>query len=343
MVHMVFALMYHQFGVRNGEGPERKAQLNEISNKHYHWCLGKTHELMSDQSMASMQALVLIVTHCRGFAKPGPAYHMATIAWARAMELNLHRAYLKKGEPTNLENEMRKRLWWCILLLVVTLYGRIGMPMPIRAEDFDVELPVCVADECITENGIIEPDRSMECYWHVGWAGFKLTYLFMELWNEIYCVRQDPDRYVGSVRQLERKFRDYEDGLPDELKVRTCKPQDKVVAAYLEASNYEFLLCLRHPSRCITSDPDFIADNNKISEDSARKLLRVVSELARLKSLDTTWYQMAVYVAAVFTILAAHWERRSDVTPAEFSSLKADMRMGLSVVHEVSQYIGVGE
>lgn len=342
IVHMVFALMYYQFGVRNGEGPERKAQMNDVSNKHYHWCLDKTHDLISDLSIPSVQALILIAHHCRGFPKPGPAYHMASIAWARAMEMNLHRSYLRKGEPTNLDNEMRKRIWWCILMLVVTLYGRIGMPMPIRAEDFDVEMPVCVPDELITENGIIDSDRDMECYWLAGLAGFKLTCLFMELWNNIYSVRQDPKKYMASVQRLEEQFRTYEDELPDEMRPGKCKPQDQVTAYYLEACNSEFLLCLRHPSRCIASDPVFIADNNRISEDSARKLLRAVSELARLKSLDTTWYQMAVYVAAIFTILSAHWERRYDITSAEFANLQSDMSVGLFVISEVSKYIGVG-
>lgn len=334
--------MYYQFSVRNGEGPEMKAQLNDTSNKHYHWCLDKTHDLISELSITSLQAMVLIATHCRGFPKPGPAYHMASVAWARAMEMGLHRAYLKKGEPTNLENEMRKRTWWCTLMLVVTLYGRIGMPMPIRTEDFDAEWPVCVPDEFITEHGIIESEQNRDCYWRVGLSTFKLSVLFLELWNSIYSVRQDPKQYIDSVRSLEQRFREYEDEIPDKLKFGKCQPKDQMQAAHIESANYEFLLCLRHPSRCITSDPDFIADNNRISEDSARKLLRTANELAKLKSIDTTWYQMSVYVASVFTILASHWERRFDVTPAEFANLKADMDMGLSVIFEVSKYIGVG-
>ncbi|KUI57360.1 Activator of stress genes 1 [Cytospora mali] len=342
IVHMVFAMMYYQFGVRNGQGPEMKAQMNEVSNKHYHWCLDKTHALVSELSIAAVQALALIATHCRGFPKPGPAYHMATIAWARAMEMKLHRAFVPKGKPSNLENEMRKRLWWCVFMLVVTLYGRIGMPIPIRAEDFDVEMPICVPDEAITENGIIESERNKECYYLVGVAGFKLTYLFMELWNHIYSVRQNPKTYVAAVRRLEQQFREYEDNLPDEIRLGKCKHKDQVNAAYLEASSYEFLMCLRHPSRCITTDPEFIAENNRVSEDAARKMLRTANELARLKSLDTTWYQMAVYVAAMFTILAAHWERRFDVTPEGFTNLQADMNMGLFVISEVSKYIGVG-
>ncbi|KAI3396539.1 hypothetical protein diail_12063 [Diaporthe ilicicola] len=342
IVHMVFAIMYYQFSVRDSEDPDRKAQLNDLSNRHYHWCLDKTWDLGCEPSIASTQALVLILTHCRGFPKPGPTYLMATLAWTRAMEMNLHRAYLDKDEPTTLENEMRKRLWWTIFMIVIILYGRIGKPMPIRPDDFDTELPICVPDECITESGISDPDRIGECYWLVGHAGFKLSFLFMELWNNVYSVRQDPNKYMASVRRLEQQFRKYERELPEELQVDKCKPQNQMLASYLAGSNHEFLFCLRHPSRCTRADAAFVAENGKAAEDSARGLLRTASELSRLKSLDTTWCQLAVYVAAVFTILAAHWERRFDMTITGLTNLKADINMGLSVIIELSKYIGVG-
>ncbi|KAJ0122004.1 hypothetical protein J7T55_002515 [Diaporthe amygdali] len=341
-VHMVFAIMYYQFSVRDSEDPDRKGQLNELSNRHYHWCLDKTWELGCDLSIPSTQALVLILTHCRGFPKPGPAYLMATLTWTRAMEMDLHRAYLDKDEPTTLDNEMRKRLWWSILMIVVILYGRIGKPMPIRADDFDTELPICIPDEYITESGITDPEKIGECNWLVGYAGFKLSFLFMELWNNVYSVRLDPNKYMASVQRLEQQFRKYIRELPEELQVDKCKPQNQMLASYLAGSNHEFLFCLRHPSRCISTDPSFVAENGRVSEDSARGLLRVASELSRLKSLDTTWYQLAIYVAAVFTIVAAHWERRFDMTLTDLTSLKADVNMGLSVIIEVSKYIGVG-
>ncbi|KAH8743872.1 hypothetical protein F5883DRAFT_609952 [Diaporthe sp. PMI_573] len=342
IVHMVFAIMYYQFSVRDGEDPDRKAQLNELSNRHYHWCLDKTWDLGCDMSIPSTQALALMLTHCRGFPKPGPAYLMASLTWTRAMDMNLHRAFLDKDEPTTLENEMRKRLWWSIFMIVVVLYGRIGKPMPIRADDFDTELPICIPDECIDESGITDPARIGECYWLVGHAGFKLSVLFMELWNNVYSVRQDPNKYMASVRRLEHQFRNYERDLPEELQVDKCKPQNRMLASYLAGSNHEFMFCLRHPSRCASTDPHLIAENSRVSEESARGMLRIASELSRLKSLDTTWYQLAVYVAALFTIVTAHWERRADMTRAELTSLKADINMGLSVIMEVSKYLGIG-
>lgn len=333
--------MYYQFGVRNGDDPERKIQLNDLSNLHYHWSVNKIWDLASDRSLPAIQALTLIAIHCRGFPKPGPAWLSTGLAWSRAIDLNLHRASIEKNKATNLQNEMRKRTWWSLITIVVVLYGRLGKPMPIRSEDIDVEYPELVSDDCLTEEGIIESGRPGDCYFLVATASIKLAVLFMDMWNNVYAVRQNPKTYVASIRRVEAAFREYQRDLPDELKLDKCKPANWLVATYLDALTCEFLLCLRHPSRCATSDPAFNAESLTVCEDAAKKTLNVAHQLARVKSLDTTWYQLAVYVAAIFTLLAYRWERRADTSPAELADLKEHMGIGLFVVRELVTLIGM--
>lgn len=336
---MVFAIMYYQFSIRNGDSPERKAQLNDISNQHYHWSVQRIYDLASDRSLAAMQALTLICVHCRGFPKPGPVWFISCLTWNKAIELNFHRALLKPGEPTNLENEMRKRTWCSLLMVVVMLYGRLGKPMPIRAEDIDVEFPECVADELLTEDGIIESPSPVEPYWQVASEGFKLAVMFLDMWNDVHAVRQTPKVYVERVHRLEQRCREFQQNLPDELKVEKCKLANQVVATYLEASVWEFLMRLRHPSRCVTTDPTVIMANARVSEDAAKKTLDIGKHLAKLKSLDATWYQMAVYVAAIFALLAHRWERRMETTPKDFAELKEYMNIGLTLVNDIFNMI----
>lgn len=341
---MVFAIIYYQYGIRNGEKTEFRMHYNDLSNKHYHWCVDKTWDLASEISLQSIQALVLMATHCRCFPKPGPAWLVTTLAWNRAIEMNLHRRSRPPDEPTTLDNEMRKRAWWCLFMMVVIMYGRLGKPMPIRSEDIDVDYPLVLDDELLTDEGVLNNNNNNNnnnsCAWVIASGSFRLAFLFLEMYNRVYVVRTDARTHVEAVHALEAKFRAYQRDLPDELKIEGCKPANYVMATYLEASHHEFLLCLRHPSRCATTDPAFVAEGYRICEDASKKILQLATELARLKSLDTTWYQLAVYVAAVFTLLAARWVRRADVTPAELADLKEEMNMGLLVISEVVKYIG---
>lgn len=337
---MVFAIIYYHFGIRNSGESEEKAQLNDSSNKHYHWSVQRIWDIAGDLSLPAVQALTLISIHCRSFPKPGPAWLISGLAWNRAIELNLHRAFLKPGEPTNLENEMRKRTWWSLFTIVIMLYGRLGKPMPLRAEDIDVQLPEMIPDEYFAENGTIEPGRPAACYWLVGSASFKLAVMYMNMWNNVHAVRQSPKAYIASIQRLEQDYREYQRELPDELKVDKCLKDHRFMALYLESATCEFLLCLRHPSRCATADVAFIAENHRVCEDAAKKTLDNANQLAILKSLDTTWYQMAVYVAAIFTLLAYRWERRAETTSTELADLKEYMNLGLSVVNEIFNLIG---
>lgn len=341
IVHMVFAMMYYQFRVRDGGDLERKSQMNDISNRHYHWCIQKLWDISSDLSLTAVQALAMISIHCRSFPKPGPAWLMMGLAWNRAIELDLNRAFLRPGEPTTLENEMRKRTWWSLFAVVVTLSGRLGKPVPIRSEDIDVGFPEVVADECLTAEGIIDSGRPGDCHWLVGSEMFKFTVMYMDMWNEVYSVNQTPKAYMASVRRLERECGDFLRDLPDSLKLENCTSESRVLATIVQVTAHEFLLYLRHPSRCVTADPAFIEENHRVCVEAAKKTLTLANQLAKVMSLDTTWYQMAVYVAAIFTLLAYRWEHRAETSPTELADLKENMSLGLSVVHEMFNLIGM--
>ncbi|KAK4149845.1 hypothetical protein C8A00DRAFT_37548 [Chaetomidium leptoderma] len=342
VVHMVFATIYFQYGIRNREEPEKHAQLNDLSNKHYHWSLSKFFDLAVSQTLTSCQALAMIVSHTRNFPKPGCSLNVANFAFVRAIELNLHRAVEIPGGGTTLENEVRKRIWWAILGILCTLNGRLGRPMPISMEEFDVDFPIAISDEYLGEDGILDRSKIGHCNYHVGLAGYKVTPLYMEMFSKIYGVRRDPENYLQVVNQLEEGLRDLLDNLPDELRLDKCQPTNQIFALYTQAFCLEFTLCLRHPSVCLTDDAKIGAENTRICEDTAQKLLKVVGSLFKLKSLDTTWYQLAVYVAAIFSSLVAHWQRRYETTAFEVATLREDMSLWLNIIGEIGKLLGTG-
>ncbi|KAK4187929.1 putative transcriptional activator protein [Podospora australis] len=341
-VHMVFATIYFQYGVRNREKPEQFAQLNELSNKHYHWSLSKFFDLAISQSVTAVQALAMVMAHTRNFPKPGCSLTISTFAYMKALELNLHRAVKIPGGGTTLENEMRKRVWWAILAVYSTLNGRLGRPMPVAAEEFDVEFPIAIPDEYLGEEGVLDASKIGHCNYQVGIMGFKVTPLFMEMYSKLYGVRRDASTYLDVIYELEEGMRKLLEDLPEELRVENAKPGHEVFALYCQAFCLEFTLCLRHPSVCMTDDPKFRAENTKICEETAKKLLKAVSSLRDLRSLDTTWYQLAVYVGAIFSSLVAHWERRYEATPQDVGALREDMTAWLDIIGEIGRLLGTG-
>lgn len=340
---MVFAAIYIQYSIRDREQqPEQRAHLNDLSNKHYHFALSKVFDLTTTRTLKSLQALSMLVSHTMRFPKPDSSSILASYSVNLAIEMGYHRSWKRSGEGTNLENELRKRIWWTILSTAVILNGRMGRPMPIRSEDMDVEFPELIPDEQLTEAGV---DTSIpgKCDYEIGVAASRMSTLYLEMFANIYCAKKDPKRYLAIVEGLEAHLQSWRDHLPEGLRIREGRPYEKearMSAIIADVSALEFLLCLRHPSVAATNDPEILAMNTRICQETSKAMLHKVRKLYKLKCLDTTWYTNAVYVAAIFSDLVAHWERRHETTASEVMALREDMKAWLMILAETGTLIG---
>ncbi|KAI1205665.1 fungal-specific transcription factor domain-containing protein [Annulohypoxylon truncatum] len=343
MIHLVFASIYLQYGFRNRENPEQRARLNDLSNKHYHYALSKWFDLSTSKTLYDIQALTMLCVHTMRFPKSNTSNMLSNYTLGLAIEIGLHRAWKKPGEETNLENELRKRTWWALLSTVVTLNGRMGRPMSIRLEDIDCEFPENIADELLSEDGV-DTTRSLPCRYEIGVSAFKISALFLEMFANVYSTKRDPSRYVHVIEALEEQLEIWKENLPPGLRPNSAGQieHDSMFALYAEYMSLEFRLTLRHPAACITNDPKLIAENTKICEETAKKMLSILHNIYRLKSLDTTWYCLAVYCTAIFSTLVAHWERRHDISAVELQTLRADMSLWLTILAETGSLMGCG-
>lgn len=335
-VHMVFAIIYYQYGVRNWQEVERRNQLNDLSNKHYHFSVSKFFDLMVSRELSAVQAIVLIACHTRAFPKPGCSALISNLAFQRALEFNLHRAPKVPESGTNLGVEMRKRTWWVMLSMYVSVTGRRGRPMPITVEEFDVPFPEPVNDELLTEDGI-DTSRQMPCEWDVGMATFKIVPILMEMYSNIYSVRRDAQNYAKVIYALEAQLQKWERELPSSLRLDGQGDHNNLATLYTRTFGLELRLWLRHNSVNPTSDKKLMAENTRVCEETARELLHIVQQVISVKSLDTTWTQMAVYAMSLFSMLVSHWERRFQTTAAEVAELRREMDEWLAVLKEASQ------
>ncbi|KAL9593511.1 MAG: hypothetical protein Q9219_007516 [cf. Caloplaca sp. 3 TL-2023] len=346
-VHCVFAIMLWQFVVRNWENPVQQADFNRRSNLHYHYALGFFRQLMASHTLQDVQAMAMLCIHLRALPKPGACWMMSSTTLNMAIELGLHRS-MRSWAPASrkisvLEIELRKRIFWSVLVVHIIISGKLGRPMALREDDYDVELPQPVDDDLLSEDGI-DTTREGKCEFLVGMNSFEFEPICIDLYNNIYAVKRSPQSYIETVLRLENRIQRYVDSWdPDQLREWDAADDvTKVYPLYIRMWPLEFRLLLRHPSLSLTSSTEFNDESLTICMDISKQILGVIKQLQAWKSLDSNWQTGALFVLAISTTLFGHWERRDELTLAGFEELKEDMRAWLSIMGDMGRLLGSG-
>ena len=344
MVHTMFAIMYCQYATRAPKSADHQAELNQSSNFHYHYALGFFAQLVASHTLVDVQALTMLCLHIRNFPKPGACWMITSIVLNLAIELGLHRSakrWAPSTERSILEIELRKRVFWSILLIHVIVAGNLGRPMALRSDDWDVELFEAIDDDLLSETGI-DISRPGKCNFLVGHQASGMIPIYMDLYNSIYAVRRSPQNYVNTVRRLEGRIRDWMEQWPRELREESASDNElgRVHSQYLAIWGLQIRLLLRHPSLSLSTSAEFNSENLTICMEISQKMLNHVKQLQRYMSLDGTWQTTSLYVLAVATSLFGHWERRDQMTSVALAALREDMDSWLSIIGNMSNLLG---
>lgn len=341
MVHVMFASMFYQDANRNREDSLRQKTLQAASNMHYHLSLGHFAQLMAGHTLQDVQALAMICIHMRTFPKPEASWLMTSMAFSKAIELGLHKAVkhgtASSGPTKMLEIEMRKRTFWVVTVIYVTISGKLGRPMPIREEDYDVALPLAVDDELLQESGL-DTTRKGKCGFLVGLEAFKVEPIFMDLYRYMYAAKRSPRDYTQFVAAAEKRIKSWEDQWPAEF--HENKQLNCIFTEYLHLWKHEFRLLLHHPSLSLTKSVQVNDANLRTCLSVSHDMLKHVKKLQPLKSLDTTWQSCAVYILAIQTTLYGHSQLKSELTPEKLDSLRVDMEQWSSIMGDIGGLLG---
>ena len=345
MVHTMFAIMYCQYATRAPKSIENQAELNQSSNFHYHYALGFFAQLVASHTLADVQALTMLCLHIRNLPKPGACWMITSIVLNLAIELGLHRSakrWAPSTERSILEIELRKRVFWSILLIHVIVAGNLGRPMALRSDDWDVELFEAIDDDLLSETGR-DTSRQGKCNFLVGYHVSGMIPIYVDLYNSIYAVKRSPQNYVNTVRRLERRIRDWMEQWPRELREESASDNEtgRVHSQYLAIWGLQARLLLRHPSLSLSTSAVFNSENLTICMEVSQKMLNHVKKIQKYNSLDGTWQATALYILAVATTLFGHWERRDQITPVALAALREDMDSWLSIIADMSNLLGI--
>ena len=346
MVHMMLAMMLFQSASRNWEDTPKQKRLQVQSNLHYHYSLSMVSNLMVGQTLEDMQALAMICAHVRSLPNPEICWSISNIAISKAIELGLHRSASSAkgdiGQKDKLHLEIRKRVFWSLIAILVTVSGKIARPMPLRVEDFDIEFPEPVDDRLPGETGVNSSVRGT-CSFLIGIEAFKLEPIFMELYNEVYSPRRSPSSYVDFVRQSERKLKMWCNQWPVELREdpHSTDWRLKFFTQYLNLWALEFRLLLRHPSLSCTVSAKHNVESLRECLEICHEMMGRAQILQQARGLDTTWCSCAVYICAIQTTLYGHSQLKHELTREGLNLLKADMEVWLTIMGDLGNLLGM--
>jgi len=332
-IQMLFGEMKYQIGVRN-----RNPQLKEEAFAHYKYSLGFYNELLLSRKTADIQALLLIAVKQRNFPKPGAAWQCAILALNVVVELGWHRSAnsLPERERKNLsdhQKEMRKRLFWIAYSLCIALGTKLSLPMPLRAEEIDIEFPDAVPDNL--------PNEPPECSFLVGIAAIQLLEITSRMFSAFFVAKRDPRRYVVEMTRYHDEIHKWRASLsPDLADPSKASNERKVQSLFIEFWQNEALFYLRHPVLHSSSDTKLNAENSKIILDITSAMLSCLTQQRALNVLDGPWVNTVVCLAAIFTTLFIQEQRHEELTAAGLEKLEAHMVQWLEIMRDIGHMLG---
>lgn len=332
-VLVVFAIIAHQTAVRNHRF---SAEKFDDSHRYLHCALGYYRELHFDRSLASMQAMALIIIHFRNLPKPGISWAFCHKVLVRAIELEYHRdpdkIQLPEGESDALSKELRKRVFHSILGVCVTTGCRVGLPAPWQFQHIDIPLPKALKDSEISRFGI-SSDLSGHCdFWpclHLA----KLLPLLTELHNNIIAVRKPAAEYIRTVEVLNAKIVAWRQDWDESTKSEPKHVNLMVASLLFETWAAEYQLNLYHPVCCTSDDPDVIERHVDMCHKSAKRLLQSFHLLSsRYKGVDFTWHSTLAYATGFGVTLYVYKRKKAPVTLEQFEAMRNELKGWISLM-----------
>ncbi|KAK0192186.1 fungal-specific transcription factor domain-containing protein [Armillaria mellea] len=112
--------------------------------------------VLAPPSLYEIQQTALGVIYSMGTSVPQFSWTVIGVGLRAATEIGLHRQR-PKGYKMTVEDELKKRSFWALIMLDRQLSLYLGRPVTMQEEDFDLEPPV----ECDDEYWNIGPDREV--------------------------------------------------------------------------------------------------------------------------------------------------------------------------------------
>ncbi|KAF6805566.1 C6 transcription factor [Colletotrichum plurivorum] len=141
IVHMVLAIGASE---KNRSSPSRQA----VHQSYFRSAIRKLNHALTADDLDAIQCLFLLSMYGSYEPQAIDLWHTTGLALRLAVGINLHRRE-SLGRQGLLEDEMAKRLFWCIYTMDRSICITMGRPLGIQDSDITMPLPLCLTDETL--------------------------------------------------------------------------------------------------------------------------------------------------------------------------------------------------
>ncbi|PCH37143.1 hypothetical protein WOLCODRAFT_140731 [Wolfiporia cocos MD-104 SS10] len=180
---------------RHIDDPRVRADPNDGNSAGTQWfeLFGRLRTLPSADrpTIYTVQAVLIAGVYAVGLGKLSRAFALLSEAVTLSVDIGLHRSVDDYDVFDAIEDEVRKRTFWCVYLWDKQASSYFGRPPVIRLRDCDVGEPAIVDDEFITRDGVGIQPADTESRMH---AFVSCVRIFVVLES---VVDIPPPRHVG--------------------------------------------------------------------------------------------------------------------------------------------------
>ncbi|KAG7448428.1 uncharacterized protein BT62DRAFT_929521 [Guyanagaster necrorhizus] len=265
---------------------------------------GMPHSVFDVPNLYDLQHCCLSAEYVTGTSAPQSSWTMIGIGIRYAIEMGLHRRW---PDNPSIESELKKRAFWCLLLLDRHTSFYHGRPSAIRDEDFDLDLPLEVDDKYMESSEPFKQPPDIPSRMVYFTSHLKLCQIMSYALSTLYSIRKSKEAagLVGNtwaqtnVSELDSMLNKWFDMIPDHLRWDPNRSYDAFFdqSALIYTVYYNMQIQIHRPFIHKPSPLSF--PSLVICTNAARACTRVLEVQKQKGHLMTFGFGMAAFACGI--------------------------------------------
>ncbi|KZV94714.1 hypothetical protein EXIGLDRAFT_748493 [Exidia glandulosa HHB12029] len=306
---------------------------------------------ISAPRLFDLQIQVLSVMFLAGTSSPHASWTIVGIGIRMAQDVGAHRNKVYKDKP-NLDDELWKRAFWILVSLDRTTSASFGRPCAIQDEDFDLDLPLEVDDDCWD---LTPPDHPLKHPQPPGRPSvvaffvchMKLSQILAFALRTIYSINKSkillgfvgPQWEQHIVAELDSALNKWIDSVPDHLRWDPGREDVRWFdqSALLYCAYYHLQILIHRPFIPSPKKPSPLSfPSLAICTNAARSCSHVLDTQMRRSNVVMPWQCVSAFTSGIVLLLNI-WGVKKSATSPDAASQMQDVHKCMNVLSQVEK------